>query len=117
MSMGILSNFNHFRGLLFCTLEHEAQVCNRLQEVSTTALLETAIGAAVGDRGRLTMSGRVHDILASVLFHATYPRNLSNSKEPQGLLFSALHLLALRFGCLCSSSKQGGSEQPCHRDI
>jgi E3 ubiquitin-protein ligase UBR3 len=63
------------------------------------------------------MSGRVHDILASVLFHATYPRNLSNSKEPQGLLFTALHLLALRFGCLCSSSKQGGSEQPCHRDI
>ncbi|CAK9260435.1 unnamed protein product [Sphagnum jensenii] len=47
---GILSNFNYFQGLLFCTLEREAQVCNRLQEVSTTALLETAIGAAVGDR-------------------------------------------------------------------
>jgi hypothetical protein len=46
---GILSNCNHFQGLLFCTLEREAQVCNRLQEVSTTALLETAIGAAVGD--------------------------------------------------------------------
>jgi len=47
---GILSNFNHFQGLLFCTLECDAQVCNRLQEVSTTALLETAIGAAVADR-------------------------------------------------------------------
>jgi len=42
------------------------------------------------------MSGRVHDILASVLFHATYPQNLSNSKEPQGLLIHSTPLAGFK---------------------
>ncbi len=92
---GILSNFNHFQGLLFCTLECDAQVCNRLQEVSTTALLETAIGAAVADRDN-SWCLEEFMIFWPLLFHATCPQNLSNSKEPQGLLIHSTPLAGFK---------------------
>jgi E3 ubiquitin-protein ligase UBR3 len=56
------------------------------------------------EMGQLVISGRVHDILRSVLFHATYSEDPSNSKAPQGLLFTALHLLALALD-VCSAAQ------------
>lgn len=45
--------------------------------------------------GQIIISSRVHDMLRSVFFHAAFAENLSESRSPEGLLFSALHLLAL----------------------
>ncbi len=56
------------------------------------------------EMGQLVISGRIHDILRSVLFHATYSEDPSNSKAPQGLLFTALHLLALALD-VCSAAQ------------
>lgn len=45
--------------------------------------------------GRIVLTSRVLDMLRSVFFHAAFAENPSESRSPEGLLFSALHLLAL----------------------
>lgn len=58
--------------------------------------------------GRFVISARVHDILRSVFFHAAYAENLSESRAPEGLLFIALHLLALALDvCALPQNKPG----------
>lgn len=58
--------------------------------------------------GRIIVSSRVHDMLRSVFFHAAFAENLSESRSPEGLLFSALHLLALALDvCAAYQNKMG----------
>lgn len=45
--------------------------------------------------GRFLTSARVHDMLRSVFFHSAFAQNQAESRAPEGLLFTALHLLAL----------------------
>ncbi|KAJ7515845.1 hypothetical protein O6H91_22G030900 [Diphasiastrum complanatum] len=43
----------------------------------------------------IAISGRMHDILRSVFFHAAFSINSSESRAPENLLFTALHMLSL----------------------
>ena len=61
--------------------------------------------------GRIIISSRVHDMLRSVFFHAAYAENLSESRSPEGLLFSALHLLALALDVCTSYQKKKEAEE------
>lgn len=54
--------------------------------------------------GRIIITSRVHDMLRSVFFHAAFAENPSESRSPEGLLFSALHLLALALD-VCAAYK------------
>jgi hypothetical protein len=66
--------------------------------------------------GRIIISTRVHDMLRSVFFHAAYAENLSESRSPEGLLFSALHLLALALDvCAAYQNKMGAEGTPSTR--
>jgi E3 ubiquitin-protein ligase UBR3 len=62
--------------------------------------------------GQFVMSGRVHDILRSVFFHATYAEKLSNSRASEGMLFTALHLLALALD-VCAAAAQNKVGPSC----
>ncbi|CAM6107115.1 unnamed protein product [Calypogeia fissa] len=57
--------------------------------------------------GRFLTTARVHDILRSVFFHAAFGENLCESRAPEGLLFAALHLLALALDVCSLSVKRG----------
>jgi hypothetical protein len=61
--------------------------------------------------GQFVISKRVHDILRSVFFHATYAENLSNSRASEGMLFTALHLLALALD-VCAAAAQNKERPP-----
>ncbi|XP_024382980.1 E3 ubiquitin-protein ligase PRT6 isoform X2 [Physcomitrium patens] len=54
--------------------------------------------------GQFSICRRVHDMLRSVFFHAAFAENPSKSRAPEGLLLSALHLLALALD-VCSAYK------------
>ncbi|KAG6540804.1 hypothetical protein Mapa_017828 [Marchantia paleacea] len=53
--------------------------------------------------GCFVVSGKVHEILHSVFFHAAFSNNPGDSRATEGLLFTALHLLALALD-VCSSA-------------
>ncbi|MCO5559242.1 hypothetical protein L7F22_012837 [Adiantum nelumboides] len=44
---------------------------------------------------RLATCKKVHDILRSIFFHAVFSEKISESRAPENLLITALHLLAL----------------------
>lgn len=60
--------------------------------------------------GRIIISSRVHDMLRSVFFHAAFAENLSESRSPEGLLFSALHLLALALDVCAAYQSKSATE-------
>ncbi|XP_024369767.1 E3 ubiquitin-protein ligase PRT6 isoform X2 [Physcomitrium patens] len=62
--------------------------------------------------GRIIISRRVHDMLRSIFFHAAFAENLSKSRAPEGLLLSALHLLALALD-VCVAYKLAVGDTVC----
>ncbi|XP_024515044.1 E3 ubiquitin-protein ligase PRT6 [Selaginella moellendorffii] len=44
---------------------------------------------------KIAVSAKVHEILRALFFHAAFSPNLSESRAPESLLFTALHLLSL----------------------
>jgi E3 ubiquitin-protein ligase UBR3 len=68
------------------------------------------------DLSRIATCGRVHDILRSILFHAVFSEKMSESRAPEGVLITALHLLALGLDT-CSLFSYDKSFDSRHSDV
>eukprot|EP00250_Pteridium_aquilinum_P003618 c13921_g1_i1 orf=503-7018(-) len=59
---------------------------------------------------RLATCKRVHDILRSIFFHAVFSDKISESRAPENVLITALHLLALGLDVCSLFAYKKGSE-------